>query len=117
MVQSLNVPVCTGTTKQVRSLPTRTVRERRLLVPPDKANYLLTILLLINCLEVLSLSRKFEPSIPLTLVGWLYLLAHFRCYDMQVLGRSPIKWRPHSDMIIAADWGVQSNKQVKEKKN
>ena len=42
-----------------------------------------------------------------TLVGWLYLQAHFGCHDTLMLGRSPIKSRQHPDMTIAVGWDAK----------
>ena len=33
--------------------------------------------------------------------------AHFECYDILMLGESPIKWRQHTDMAIAVDWDLK----------
>ena len=49
---------------------------------------------------------------------WLYLKAHFVSHDIQMLGRSPIKWKKYTDMTIAVDWDVkqqtiQTNKMLK----
>ena len=31
----------------------------------------------------------------------------FGCHEVLILGRSPIKWRQHSDLTIAVDWDVK----------
>ena len=33
--------------------------------------------------------------------------AHFECHDIQMLGKSPIKWRQRPGMTTAVDWGVK----------
>ena len=33
--------------------------------------------------------------------------ALFGCHDIPILGKSPIKWRQHSNMTIAVDWDVK----------
>ena len=38
---------------------------------------------------------------------WLFYEAHFECYDILMLGKSPIKWRQRPDMTIAVDWDVK----------
>ena len=51
-----------------------------------------------------------EPSIHtnlIDLVGWLYIEAPFGCYDILILGTSPINWRQRPDMTIAVDWDAK----------
>ena len=38
--------------------------------------------------------------------GYIYE-AHFKCHDILMLGKSPIKWRQRPDMTIAVDWDVK----------
>ena len=49
----------------------------------------------------------------LALLGGYIYEAHFKCHDILMLGKSPIKWRQHPDMNIAVDWDVKH--QVKKK--
>ena len=95
-----------------------------LLVPPGKASKLLTSHLIIGKL------LKFEPAqekwFSQTIhtctykpywFTWVVYEAHFDCHDIQILGKSPIKWRQHPDMTFAVDWDVKHQfKQTKKQK-
>ena len=39
--------------------------------------------------------------------------AHFECHGTPRIGRSPIKWKQRTDMIIAVDWSINHKWQVK----
>ena len=38
---------------------------------------------------------------------WLIYEAHFKCHDILMLDKSPIKWKERPDMTIVVDWDVK----------
>ena len=48
--------------------------------------------------------------------SWVVYKAHFECYDILLLGKSPIKWRQRPDMTIAVYWDVKRQFKQQTKK-
>ena len=81
-----------------------------LLVPPGKAYMLLTNHLITGQpLAQVSACPENVAEVKPSIHGWVVILfeALFGCHDILILGKSPIKWRQHSNMTLAVDWDAK----------